>query len=170
MIHKHAARNLHYDFRLSVGNILKSWAIPKGPSTNPSNKRLAIMVDDHAIKYGNFEGVLPKGIYGAGTVMIWDNGTYRNLRKKNGKVIPIQTCLREGLVKIWLNGKKLKGGYVLVHLNKEKWMLIKMRDKEANSRKNITKSEPKSAKTGRTMQEIKKEESGKTKKIKIYGK
>ncbi|MCK4265304.1 3'-phosphoesterase [Candidatus Babeliales bacterium] len=158
VIHKHDATNLHYDFRLSIGNVLKSWAIPKGPSLNPKHKRLAIETEDHSLQYGSFEGVIPEGKYGAGTVMLWDKGTYKNIKKENGKTVSLKKCLKNGLLEIWLNGEKLKGGFALIKMKsrKKQWLLVKMKDEEANARKNIIKSEPKSVKTGKTMAQIKK--------------
>lgn len=151
VIHKHAARSLHYDFRLEVEGVLKSWAVPKGPSPNPKNKRLAVLVEDHEMDYINFEGIIEEG-YGAGTVMLWDRGTYRNL-----KDTPIKQSIRKGRVEIWLNGKKLKGGYALVRMKDKQWLLIKMNDKEASARKNPVNTKPKSVKTGRTMTQIAKD-------------
>ncbi|MFH0898132.1 MAG: DNA polymerase ligase N-terminal domain-containing protein [bacterium] len=117
VIHKHGATRLHYDFRLEIDGVLKSWAVPKGPSTDPAQKRLAVMVDDHEFEYAKFEGVIPKGQYGAGPVMIWDKGTYKNIKGKDGKSVPIKTCISRGQIEIWLEGKKLKGGYALIHMN-----------------------------------------------------
>jgi DNA ligase D-like protein (predicted 3'-phosphoesterase) len=161
VIQKHAARQLHYDFRLQVGRTLKSWAVPKGPSLNPGDKRMAAGVEDHPLGYAKFEGVIPKGEYGAGTVMVWDTGTYRNITKKDDKKLPITKALKRGHIAIYLDGKKLKGGYALSRIAKGKrprWLLVKIKDEKADARRKPTKSETKSALTGRTMKEIKKEE------------
>jgi len=161
VIQKHAARQMHYDFRLQVGRALKSWAVPKGPSLNPNDKRMAAQVEDHPLGYARFEGVIPKGEYGAGTVMVWDTGTYRNVTKKDDKEVPITKALKRGHVAVWLDGKKLKGAYALSRIAKGKkprWLLVKMTDEKADARRKPTKSETKSALTGRTMQKIKKEE------------
>ncbi|MGE0206304.1 MAG: DNA polymerase ligase N-terminal domain-containing protein [Candidatus Babeliales bacterium] len=161
VIQKHAASHLHYDFRLEIDGILVSWAVPKGPSMNPKEKRLAMRTDDHPMEYAKFEGMIPEGTYGAGTVMIWDYGTYKNIKKKNDKLVPMTTCLKNGQIEIFLYGKKLKGGYAL-HRFKPKedaWLLIKMNDEYASARRNPTNTENKSARTNRTMNEIKKEES-----------
>ncbi|MCX7913327.1 MAG: 3'-phosphoesterase [Thermodesulfovibrionales bacterium] len=124
VVHEHHATHLHYDFRLEVDGVLKSWAIPKGPSLNPSDKRLAIMVDDHLLEYASFEGYIPEGQYGAGKVIIWDKGTYEIL---NGS-------LKEGKLEIFLFGKKLRGAFVLLKLKgKDKeWLLIKKKDEFAD--------------------------------------
>ncbi len=161
VIQKHAARQMHYDFRLQVGRALKSWAVPKGPSLNPHDKRMAAEVEDHPLGYAKFEGVIPKGEYGAGTVMIWDTGTYRNITKKNDKEVPITKALKRGHIAVRLDGKKIKGGYALSRIAKGKkprWLLVKMRDEKTDARRKPTKTEAKSALTGRTMQQIKKEE------------
>jgi DNA ligase D-like protein (predicted 3'-phosphoesterase) len=161
VIQKHAARQLHYDFRLQVGRALKSWAVPKGPSLNPSDKRMAAEVEDHPLGYAKFEGVIPKGEYGAGTVMVWDTGTYRNITKKDDKKVPITKALTRGHVAVYLDGRKIRGGYALSRIAKGKkprWLLVKMKDQKADARRKPTKSETKSALTGRTMKEIKKEE------------
>jgi DNA ligase D-like protein (predicted 3'-phosphoesterase) len=163
VIQKHAARQLHYDFRLQVGRALKSWAVPKGPSLNPSDKRMAAEVEDHPLGYAKFEGVIPKGEYGAGTVMVWDTGTYRNITKKNEKKVPITNALKHGHTAVWLDGKKIKGGYALSRIakgRKPRWLLVKMRDDKADARRKPTKTETKSALSGRTMKQIKKEEEG----------
>ncbi len=124
VIHEHHARRLHYDFRLEMEGILKSWAIPKGPSMNPKDKRLAIMVDDHLLEYGSFEGVIPEGQYGAGAVLIWDKGTYEY----------IGGSINKGKFEFRLHGKKLRGIFVLTRLRgKEKeWLLIKKKDEFAD--------------------------------------
>jgi DNA ligase D-like protein (predicted 3'-phosphoesterase) len=156
VIQKHDASRLHYDFRIEAGGVLKSWAIPKGPSTNPKDKRLAVPTEDHPTEYGKFEGIIPEGEYGAGSVIVWDTGTYRNLSEKNGKEIPIEEAIRQGRVKIWLEGKKLKGGYALTRIGTkpERWILVKMKDSEANASKDIARSQPRSVLSGKTVEEI----------------
>jgi len=171
VIHKHDASNLHYDLRLEVDGALKSWAVAKGPSTDPRKKRLAILTEDHPLDYSDFEGVIPEGQYGAGTVLIWDAGTYTNLRgheetkdrdgeePDNGPSEPVsmKQSLEEGKVEVRLEGEKLKGGYALVRMHKgkkERWLLIKMDDDEADARRKPTKTEPESVASGRTLEEI----------------
>lgn len=161
VIQKHDASNLHYDFRIQVGDALKSWAVPKGPSTDPGEKRLAVPTEDHPLEYAGFEGVIPEGEYGAGTVMVWDKGTYRNIKEEDGEPVPIEKCVKDGHVTIRLAGKKLRGGYALIRTGKGKkarWLLIKMDDDEADARRNPVSTQPKSALTGRTMKQIEKEE------------
>ncbi len=120
VVHEHHASHLHFDFRLEVEGVLKSWAVPKGPSMNPREKRLAIMVDDHTLEYGSYEGIIPEGNYGAGAVVIWDKGEYEQIR---GSV-------REGRLEFALRGKKLKGLFIMSRMSgKEKeWLLMKKRD------------------------------------------
>jgi DNA ligase D-like protein (predicted 3'-phosphoesterase) len=158
VIQKHDARNLHYDFRISVDGVLVSWAIPKGPSTDPREKRLSIRTEDHPLSYADFEGVIPEGEYGAGTVMVWDRGTYENLNEDES----VAESLKKGHIKINLQGEKLKGGYALTETNKEKnwWILVKTRDEAADARRNPISTQPKSVLTGRTLAEIKDEEEG----------
>jgi DNA ligase D-like protein (predicted 3'-phosphoesterase) len=161
VIQKHDASNLHYDFRLEVDGLLKSWAVPKGPSTDPSKKRLALPTEDHPLDYAEFEGTIPEGEYGAGTVMVWDTGHYRNLRReKEEDGASMEEALEEGKVEVWLEGKKLKGGYALIRTGNgrdARWLLIKMNDDEADARRNPVSTELKSALSGRTMDEIGKE-------------
>jgi DNA ligase D-like protein (predicted 3'-phosphoesterase) len=158
VIQKHDARNLHYDFRISVDGVLVSWAVPKGPSTDPKEKRLSIRTEDHPLSYADFEGVIPEGEYGAGTVMVWDRGVYENLNKDES----VAEGLKKGHIKINLQGEKLKGGYALTETNKEKnwWILVKIRDEAADARRNPTSTQPKSVLTGRTLAEIKNGEEG----------
>src|SRR6516225_650777 len=108
VVQKHAARRLHYDFRLAIDGTLKSWAVPKGPSLNANDKRLAVQTEDHPLDYGNFEGNIPEGSYGAGTVMVWDRGTFQ----AEGNVNPVKQIDR-GEIKFTLNGEKLRGSFVL---------------------------------------------------------
>ena len=137
VVQKHAASHLHYDFRLEMDGVLKSWAIPKGPSMNPADKRLAIMVEDHPYSYKDFEGTIPEGNYGAGNVIVWDNGTYTladkdELEEEDHK---LQFDLQKGHLSFILNGKKLKGEFALVKLKTKQentWLLIKSKDKYAN--------------------------------------
>ena len=157
VIQKHAARRLHYDFRLEVDGVLKSWAIPKGPSTDPQDKRLAVPTEDHPLEYAGFEGVIPEGEYGGGTVLVWDTGTYRNLTEKKGQAIPMGQGLAHGHVKVWLEGRKLKGGFALTRFKTgkdESWLLVKADDEAADPRRNPLADEPQSVLTGRTIEEI----------------
>lgn len=157
VIQKHDASTLHYDFRLEVDGVLKSWAVPKGPSTDPRKKRLAQPTEDHPLSYADFEGVIPEGHYGAGTVLVWDRGPYRNLRAAeddDGASMP--QALDDGKVEVWLDGAKLQGGYALIRIDDadDRWLLIKMDDEEADARRNPTSTEPKSVLSGRTLDEI----------------
>jgi bifunctional non-homologous end joining protein LigD len=139
VVQKHAASHLHYDFRLEMDGVLKSWAIPKGPSLNPADKRLAMQVEDHPFDYKDFEGIIPAGNYGAGTVMVWDEGTYEPLEETNGTKAAQEKVLlkelRDGSLKFRLNGKKLKGEFALVRTKgrgENSWLLIKHRDRYAS--------------------------------------
>ena len=162
VIQKHDASNLHYDFRLAIDGVLKSWAVPKGPSTDPKVKRLAVPTEDHPLEYADFEGVIPEGEYGAGPVLLWDKGTYRNLRreKEKGKkkAASMPESYDDGQIEVWLKGKKLQGGYALIKTGKggdERWLLVKMKDGEADARRNPVSTEPESVRSGRTIEELK---------------
>jgi DNA ligase D-like protein (predicted 3'-phosphoesterase) len=157
VIQKHAAHSLHYDFRLEVEGVLKSWAVPKGPSLNPRDKRLAVPTEDHPLEYADFEGIIPAGEYGAGTVMVWDFGTYRNLTEKKGKPLPLAEAVPHGHLKVWLEGKKLQGGFALTRFKKEPeeaWLLVKADDEAADPQRYLLKDEADSALTGRSLEEI----------------
>ena len=157
VIQKHDARNLHYDFRLEVDGVLKSWAVPKGPSTDPHEKRLAIMTEDHPLDYADFEGTIPKDEYGGGAVLVWDTGPYRNIKEEEGNTVPMEQCIDDGHLTVWLEGEKLTGGYALIKTQRGKsdqWLLIKMDDEEADARRNPVSTEPKSVLSGRTIEEI----------------
>jgi DNA ligase D-like protein (predicted 3'-phosphoesterase) len=156
VIQKHDARRLHYDFRLEVGGVLKSWAVPKGPSFDPKDKRLAVRTEDHPMEYANFEGVIPHSEYGGGPVLVWDMGTYRNLSRTD-----MEKCIEDGRITIWIEGKKIKGGYALTRLRnvrKESWLLIKMDDQEANPNKFPVMTQPESVLTGRSLADLIQEE------------
>ena len=158
VIQKHAASRLHYDFRLEMEGVLKSWAVPKGPSTNPSDKRLAMLVEDHPFDYKDFEGNIPEGNYGAGTVIIWDEGTYEPLEEVKGKAAQEKILLKgfhAGSLKFRLHGEKLKGEFVLVKTPRRAdnaWLLIKHRDEHA-SQEDITELDE-SVKSGMTLEEV----------------
>lgn len=164
VIQKHDATRLHYDLRLEIDGVLVSWAIPKGPSLDPAEKRLAVRTEDHPMAYADFEGVIPEGQYGGGTVMVWDNGTYENIKEKSNKVIPIEKCLKDGHIDVIFNGKKIKGAFALVRTkmkigssqDKETWLLIKKDDEYASKKKNPVSTENKSVLTDRTMSQIEK--------------
>lgn len=162
VIQKHDATTLHYDFRVEVDGVLKSWAVPKGPSTDPREKRLAIPTEDHPLDYAGFEGVIPKGEYGGGTVLLWDRGRYDNITEKNGRTVPAAKALKQGHLLIRLHGKKLEGGYALQRTSKgknEKWLLVKMDDDKADARRNPVSTQPKSVKSGRTIKQIAREDA-----------
>jgi bifunctional non-homologous end joining protein LigD len=159
-IQKHMASHLHYDLRLEWRGVLLSWAIPKGPSLDPAVKRLAMRTEDHPVEYSDFEGVIPAGQYGAGTVMLWDRGTWH---PENANV---DTSLQSGEIKFTLHGKKLQGSWVLVRTpgfgknpSRSTWLLIKHRDQYAST-KDVTGEEPRSAASGRLLAEIARDEGG----------
>jgi DNA ligase D-like protein (predicted 3'-phosphoesterase) len=163
VIQKHAATSLHYDFRLEVDGVLASWAVPKGPSLDPKDKRLAMRTEDHPMDYIDFEGVIPKGEYGAGPVIVWDRGVYQNISEtRRGQPLTIEEGLEKGDLKLLLLGEKVKGAYALVRTSppgeREKWLLIKKRDEGADARRRPTSSQPKSVLSGRTIEQVRKEE------------
>jgi bifunctional non-homologous end joining protein LigD len=166
VVQKHDASRLHYDFRLEMEGVLKSWAIPKGPSLNPDDKRLAMMVEDHPNDYRSFEGIIPEGNYGAGTVIVWDEGTYESLEPVEGGIKQQEKTLlkqlREGNLKFRLHGKKLNGDYALVHLKgreENAWLLIKKKDKYSST-KDVTKKDE-SVKSGKTLAQVEADKNSK---------
>jgi bifunctional non-homologous end joining protein LigD len=167
VVQKHSATRLHYDFRLEMEGVLKSWAVPKGPSLDPADKRLAMQVEDHPVSYFDFEGTIPEGNYGAGTVMVWDVGTWEPLSPKaeHGKYIPAtdteaSAMLKKGDFKIRLHGKKLKGDFALIHMKGRRpgskgteWLLIKKHDDEVVEGYDIDKFDS-SVLSGKTLAQI----------------
>jgi DNA ligase D-like protein (predicted 3'-phosphoesterase) len=157
VIQKHDASRLHYDFRLEVNGVLKSWAIPKGPSTDPGQKRLAIPTEDHPIDYIDFEGIIPEGNYGAGTLIVWDIGTYKNIGPEDGEIFSMERTIEGGHVDLQLEGKKLKGGFALIRTGKgEKkfWLLFKKKDSEADPEHDILIDRPESVLSGLTIEKV----------------
>jgi bifunctional non-homologous end joining protein LigD len=159
VVQKHDATHLHYDLRLEMGGVLKSWAVPKGPSLDPKVKRLAMPTEDHPIDYASFEGVIPEGQYGGGTVMVWDIGTYRNLReeKPEGRRMTMEQSYDQGKIEVFLEGKKLKGSYALIRtggMQKRGWLFFKMKEEHEGAYEDVEAAKPDSALTGRTLDQI----------------
>ena len=164
VLQKHLATHLHYDFRLEFHGVMKSWVLPKGPSINPRVRCLAILTKDHALSYKNFEGVIATGKYGAGVVMVWDRGTYVSLKKnQKNEYLSIESCLRRGILEIELRGKKLKGKFALVRMEKKNWLLIKMKDAYASASVDIIKSKTRSVKSNKTLKQIERKFESKSK-------
>ena len=153
VIQKHQASHLHYDFRLEWKGVLLSWAVPKGPSLDPAVRRLAMQVEDHPLEYGGFEGIIPEGQYGGGTVMVWDNGTWTPVDPN------VDASLQHGEIKFELHGKKLKGSWVLVRTKpmgrstRSSWLLIKHKDRYA-SEEDIAATKPRSVISRNLMAEM----------------
>ncbi len=159
-VQKHMASHLHYDFRLEWRGVLLSWAVPKGPSLNPAEKRLAMQTEDHPVEYADFEGVIPAGQYGAGTVMLWDRGTWQP------ESPDVDGSLQAGEIKFTLYGEKLQGSWVLVHTRgfgsspgRSAWLLIKHRDQYASTR-DVTQEEPRSVASQRLLAAIARDSGG----------
>jgi len=153
VIHEHDASSHHFDLRLEVDGVLRSWAVPKGPSTDPRDKRLAIQTEDHPLSYADFEGVIPQDEYGGGTTLVWDAGTYTTDKSD------FAAALEEGHATFVLHGEKLTGGYVLQRFadqdsDQPKWLLIKQDDDEADARRKPTSTEPESVLTGRDLHDV----------------
>jgi bifunctional non-homologous end joining protein LigD len=159
VVQKHAASHLHFDFRLELDGVMKSWAVPKGPSLDPSVKRLAMQVEDHPIEYNTFEGTIPQGEYGGGTVMVWDRGTYTSDPPSPNAEDVLRRAYASGELKFELDGERLHGSWVLVRTrrgppNKPQWLLIKHRDEDAKPGEDVVADVQTSAATGRTMDQI----------------
>lgn len=155
VIQKHDASSLHFDLRLEIGGALKSWAVPKGPSLDPRDKRLAIETEDHPIAYGGFEGVIPEGEYGGGTVMIFDIGPMKNVKDAS-----LEDQYENGQIEVELCGERITGKYALIRTGKksgDNWLLIKMKDDAADARRKPASVETRSATSGRTMHEIRRD-------------
>lgn len=160
----HDARRMHFDFRLEVDGVLKSWAVPKGPSAEPRDKRLAVPTEDHPLEYREFEGVIPKGEYGGGTVIVWDEGTYRPLsHDRHGRTVPFGESLERGHATFRLDGTKLHGEYALTRFRgggsdePEAWLLIKAKEKPPAKQGAEGSPDPRrarSVRTGRTLQQV----------------
>ena len=152
VIQQHHATSMHYDFRLEVNGAMRSWAVPKGPSTDPRDKRLAMQVEDHPISWNAFEGRIAEGNYGAGAVIIWDRGTYRPLADGD-----FGEALDDGHASFWLEGEKLRGGWSLRRIRdgkKPQWLLVKRRDEEADARRRPTSTQPESVVSGKRIDEV----------------
>jgi len=162
-IQKHSATSLHYDLRLEIGGTLASWAVPKGPSLDPRDKRLAMRTEDHPLEYLAFEGLIPKGNYGGGPMIVWDRGVFENISKtRRGEPLELEDALEKGDLKLFLLGEKVKGPYALVRTSKpgdrEQWLLIKKRGEGADARRKPTSTQPESVLSGRTIEQLLEEE------------
>lgn len=152
VVQKHNASRLHYDVRIEVDGVLVSWAVPKGPSLDPKVKRLAVHVEDHPMDYAYFEGVIPRDNYGAGQVIVWDRGTYRNVRDE-----PVARGIAAGHVSVWLEGTKLRGGWSLQRMDGTSWLLVKRNDELADPAVDIATERPESVLTGQTIEDLQRE-------------
>jgi DNA ligase D-like protein (predicted 3'-phosphoesterase) len=161
-IQKHAATSLHYDLRLEIGDALASWAVPKGPSLDPRDKRLAMRTEDHPLEYLEFEGLIPKGAYGAGAMIVWDRGVFENISKtRGGRPMELAEALEKGDLKLFLLGEKIRGPYALVRTSdrgeREQWLLIKKKGEGADARRRPTSTQPESVLSGKTIEQLKAE-------------
>ena len=157
VVQRHDASRLHFDFRLEVDGVLASWAVPKGPSLDPRDKRLAVQVEDHPLDYAAFEGRIGEG-YGEGTVIVWDTGTYENITEKDGQPVDVAAALEAGHVKVVLHGDKLTGAFALTHTrmggDEKNWLLVKVDDEGADRRRKPTSTQNKSVLSGRTNEDL----------------
>ena len=153
VVQEHAASSHHYDVRLAVDGVLVSWAVPKGPSTDPKEKRLAVPTEDHPMEYAEFEGTIPAQDYGGGSVIVWDTGPYRNLTERRGEEVSMRDGLDAGHVSVWLEGSKLVGGWSFTRTGRN-WIMVKRRDDEADARRKPTRTERESVLSGQTVDEV----------------
>lgn len=157
VVQEHAARRHHYDVRFEVEGVMASWAVPKGPSYDPSVRRLAVHVEDHPLDYRTFEGSIPAGEYGAGTVIVWDQGAYRNDSSERGRPIGLRRAIEKGHLTLWLEGHKLKGGWTLIRTGRgdgDDWLMIKRRDEYADASMDVTVSATRSVQSGKSMEDV----------------
>lgn len=163
VVQEHDATRLHYDFRIEVDGVLRSWAVPKGPSYDPSVKRLAVPTEDHPMEYQHYEGVIGQGSYGAGPSLLWDRGTYVNISHDSaGRIVPLRRALEEGHASLWLRGRKLEGGWSLTRTRpsgragreRDQWLMVKRVDAAADPTRDITAERPESVKSGLTIGQL----------------
>ncbi|MET7732234.1 DNA polymerase ligase N-terminal domain-containing protein [Streptomyces sp. NPDC005402] len=156
----HDASTMHFDFRLQVGDVLKSWSVPKGPSGLPEDKRLAVPTEDHPLEYEDFEGVIPRGEYGGGTVIVWDRGTYEPLsHDRRGRPVDFATSLEQGHATFRLRGTKLRGGYALTRFREDNWLLVKTAEGRTRGPCTPDPRRARSVRTGRTLAQVADEET-----------
>ena len=165
VVQEHDARRHHFDVRFEVEGVMASWAVPKGPSYDPRARRLAVHVEDHPLDYRTFEGTIPKGEYGGGAVIVWDEGTYRNDSAENGRPIGVRAAIDKGHLSVWLEGEKLRGGWSLVRTARpgdaeRSWLMIKRRDDQADPDRDVEADSPASVSTGRRLEEVAADPSG----------
>jgi bifunctional non-homologous end joining protein LigD len=154
VVQKHAARRLHYDLRFEVDGVMASWAVPKGPSYDPKVKRLAVHVEDHPLDYRTFEGMIPGREYGAGSVIVWDEGTYTNITERRGKPVGVREAIEGGHLSVFLDGQKLHGGWALTRTGENNWIMVKRRDDWADPSLDIEEAAPQSVQSGRLLEEV----------------
>jgi DNA ligase D-like protein (predicted 3'-phosphoesterase) len=155
VVQQHAATRMHYDVRLEIEGVLVSWAVPRGPSYDPKVKRLAVRTEDHPMDYAGFEGSIPRGEYGGGSVIVWDAGIFHNATSgEHGTVRPITEGLDRGHIRVWLEGEKLEGAWALTRTGGDQWLMVKAKDVTADPDLDITTAKPESILTGRTVTDI----------------
>ncbi|TWD81252.1 DNA ligase D-like protein (predicted 3'-phosphoesterase) [Kribbella amoyensis] len=153
VVQQHDARRLHYDVRLEVDGVLKSWAVPRGPSLDPTVKRLAVPTEDHSIEYAEYEGVIADSKYGSGAVIVWDAGVFTNLTEDHGHPVDAAEAIDRGHLKVRLQGVKLHGTWAFTRTGQD-WLLVKVRDAFADPRLDLTSAEPRSILSGLTIEEM----------------